>query len=77
MLVGKSAYYAWLNRKPPLPEVAAAKLNLYAKIKRLFKESRESLGNREMVKRLVKEGFKIGRYKVRKIMSELGLFVQL
>lgn len=76
MLVGKSAYYAWLNRKPPLPEVAAAKLNLYAKIKRLFEESRESLGNREMVKRLVKEGFKIGRYKVRKIMSELGLFVR-
>lgn len=76
MLVGKSAYYAWLNRKPPSSEATAAKLNLYATIKRLFENSRESLGNREMVKKLRKEGFKIGRYKVRKIMSELGLVVR-
>jgi hypothetical protein len=39
----------------------------------LFKESRGSLGNREMVKKLRKEGFEVGRYKIRSIMKSLGL----
>ena len=38
-----------------------------------FKESRGSLDNREMVKKLRKEGVVVGRYKVRSIMKSLGL----
>ncbi len=41
----------------------------------MFKKSRGSLGNREMVKRLRKEGYKVGRYFVRKIMHRLRLKV--
>ncbi|MGI2001214.1 IS3 family transposase, partial [Shewanella frigidimarina] len=39
----------------------------------LFKQSRGSLGNREMVKKLRKEGYQVGRYLVRKIMHRLRL----
>ncbi|MDT3297780.1 IS3 family transposase, partial [Shewanella sp. SP2S2-6] len=38
-----------------------------------FKQSRGSLGNREMVKKLRKEGYQVGRYFVRKIMHRLRL----
>jgi len=31
-------------------------------MKQLFKKSRESLGSREMMKKLREEGFQIGRY---------------
>lgn len=71
MLVSRSAYYAWLKR--PVKIISANTLNLYRRIKTLFKESRGSLGNREMVKKLRKEGFEVGRYKVRSIMKSLGL----
>ena len=71
MLVSRSAYYAWLKR--PAKVISATTLNLYRRIRTLFKESRGSLGNREMVKKLRKEGFVVGRYKVRSIMKSLGL----
>jgi putative transposase len=71
MLVSRSAYYVWLKR--PAKVISATTLNLYRRIKTLFKESRGSLGNREMVKKLRKEGFVVGRYKVRSIMRSLGL----
>ena len=75
MLVSRYAYYAWLKR--PAKVISATTLNLYRRIKTLFKESRGSLGNREMVKKLRKEGFVVGRYKVRSIMKSLGLKAEL
>ena len=71
MLVSRPAYYAWLKR--PAKIISANTLNLYRRIKTLFKKSRGSLGNREMVNKLRKEGFEVGRYKVRSIMKSLGL----
>lgn len=50
-------------------------MHLYRRARQLFKDSRQSLGSRELVKRLRKEGFRVGRYKVRKIMIKLGLVV--
>ena len=44
-------------------------------MKQLFKDSRNSLGSREMMKKLREEGFNIGRYRVRRIMKKLGLRV--
>lgn len=76
MRVGKTSFYSWLKKTPPKPAALEAKLQLHATVKRLFEASRESLGNRAMVKKLRKEGFKIGRYKVRSVMKELGLFVR-
>ncbi len=49
---------------------------LYREAKRLFKESRYSLGSRELMKALRKQGYFIGRYKTRTIMRKLGLVVR-
>jgi putative transposase len=74
MQVGKSAYYDWLKR--PAKVISAEELHLRRRLKALFERSRDSLGNREMVKKLREEGFKVGRYRVRKLMKALGLKVK-
>ncbi|MEM5528014.1 IS3 family transposase [Gammaproteobacteria bacterium AS21] len=73
MKVSKSGYYDWLKR--PAVIIGWDTLRLYRRIRRLFERSRGSLGNREMVKRLRKEGYQVGRYIVRKIMHRLNLKV--
>ncbi|QED82144.1 transposase (plasmid) [Escherichia coli] len=49
---------------------------LYRTAKQLFKDSRESLGSRELMKKLNQHGFAIGRYKTRSIMQRLNLVVR-
>ena len=73
MNVSTSAYYAWIKR--PAKLITEEELRLYRKTKELFRDSRESLGNRAMTKKLREEGFNVGRYKVRSIMKKLGLKV--
>jgi len=46
---------------------------LEAKIKEIFKESKETYGSRRMVLKLKSVGYDIGRYRVRKLMKKLGL----
>ena len=74
MKVSRSSYYAWLAR--PAKLITAEELHLYRRAKALFKRSRESLGYRELCKNLRKEGFKITRYKTRKLMVKLNLVVK-
>jgi len=74
MGVGKSAYYDWLKRPPRL--ISADALHLYRCAKALFKASRESLGSRELAKKLREEGFEIGRYRTRTLMRKLKLKVK-
>ena len=45
-------------------------------MKALFAESRQSLGSRMMVRALQAEGFQIGRYRVRRLMRQMGLIVK-
>ena len=73
MKVKRSTYYDWLNR--PSKHIGADALHLNRRMKELFAQSRNSLGNREMMKKLREEGFNIGRYKVRQLMQKLGLVV--
>lgn len=73
MQVSTSAYYSWKKRPGKL--ISAETLHLYRRIKVLFKQSRNSLGSREMMKKLREEGFQIGRYKVRNVMKKLDLKV--
>ena len=73
MGVSRSAYYRWASR--PKPRLDAKELNLYRRMKALFKQSRRSLGSRELAKKLREEGFHIGRYRARKLMQKLGLIV--
>ncbi|WP_286245490.1 IS3 family transposase [Pseudoalteromonas sp. MM1] len=74
MKVSRSSYYAWLAR--PAKLITAKELHLYRRAKVLFRRSRESLGYRELCKNLRKEGFKITRYKTRKLMEKLNLVVK-
>lgn len=73
MKVSKSAYYDWCKRPGKL--IGAQELQLRRRIKELFKASRSSLGSREMMKALRAEGFEIGRYRVRRLMDQMGLKV--
>lgn len=73
MRVSKSAYYAW--RKRPAIIISAQTLNLHRRAKALFEASRDSLGSRELSKKLRKEGFDVTRYRVIKLMRCLGLIV--
>ncbi len=70
MQVSTSAYYTWKKRPGQL--ISAETLHLHRRMKALFKQSRSSLGSREMMKKLREEGFQIGRYKVRKLMTKLN-----
>lgn len=74
MEVSSSAYYAWKRRPGEL--ITAHQLHLYRRCKALFKASRGSLGSRQLMKKLRKEGFHVGRYKVRKLMTRLNLVVK-
>jgi transposase InsO family protein/transposase-like protein len=73
MQVGKSTYYDWSQR--PAKVISAETLHLYRQAKTLFKASRESLGSREPVKKLRKEGIVIGRYRMPTVMRKLKLKV--
>jgi putative transposase len=73
MYVSKYAYYAWGKR--PAIIISAKTLNLHLMAKALFKQSRESLGSRELGKKLRKEGFDISRHRVIALMKRLGLVV--
>jgi len=74
MRVGKSAYYAWKAR--PAMIISAEELHLYRRAKALFKSSRNSLGSRELAKKLRQEGIELTRYKMIKVMSVLRLEVK-
>ena len=74
MRVSRSAYYAWRAR--PAEVITAEQLHLYRRTKALFKASRQSLGSRQMMNKLRKEGFDIGRYRTRSVMRRLGLLVK-
>ena len=73
MGVSTSAFYDWQKR--PAKRITEDMLRLYRCMKHLFEQSRNSLGSREMMKKLREEGFPICRYRVRNLMKKLGLFV--
>ena len=58
MGVSSSAYYAWV--KCPGQLIRADTLYLHRRARALFKDSRQSLGSRELMKKLREEGFQVG-----------------
>lgn len=74
MRVSSSAYYSWCKR--PAKVISADTLHLYRRAKALFRASRDSLGSRELAKKLREEGFRIGRYRTRTLMRKLKLKVR-
>ena len=74
MGVGKSSFYAW--KAKPAAIISAEELHLYRRAKVLFEESRDSLGSRELAKRLRAEGITLTRHKMRRVMKKLNLVVK-
>ena len=73
MRVSRSGFYDYLNRfdrgTDDKPEESALTTRVHA----IFKEHRSKYGSRRIVKQLKEEGYNVGRYKVRRIMRDLGL----
>jgi transposase InsO family protein len=71
MEVSRSSFYDYVHRieAPDDPEETALKVRIPA----IFKEHRSQYGSRRIVNQLKAEGYQIGRYKVRRLMRELGL----
>jgi putative transposase len=74
MDVSSSAYYDWRKANTKLIDSKTWQLCHYMKM--YFAQSRQSMGSRRMKKQLCKEGFQIGRYKIRQLMKKLGLVVK-
>jgi putative transposase len=65
-----SSFYDYLHRKHL---VNVQQLHQRSEIKRLFTESRSSAGSRTLMSMLRELGHQVGRYRVRRVMRELGL----
>ena len=74
MRVSKSSFYAWQVRPPTL--ITAVDLHMHSRMKKLFDDSRGSLGSRELAKNLREEGIKISRERTRRLMKRLNLLVK-
>lgn len=74
MGISPSTYYMSIKR--PAKVIDYETWRLYHRIKALFDQSRQSYGSRRLVKALRKEGFNIGRFRVRSLMKKLGLKVR-
>ena len=71
MEVSRSRFYAYLHRlgKPDDTDLLASK----GRIKAIFKEHRGKYGSLRIVKQLETDSHSIGRYKIRRLMREIGL----
>ncbi len=72
--LSRSGFYAW--KKRPAKLITAQEFALYRTARESFRESRESLGSRELMKVLRQKGFDVGRIKTRSIMRKLNLVVK-
>lgn len=74
MGVSTSTYYAILKRSAKVIDYDTWRM--CQRMKTLFDQSRQSYGSRRLMKALRKEGFEIGRCRVRSLMKQLGLSVK-
>lgn len=68
MQVTKSAYYKYLRKKSKTPKQPDVKLIVELRV--LHKKSSGSYGSRRIAQALTKSGYRIGRYKVRRLMRQ-------
>ena len=72
MRVSRSGFYDYLHRYSNGSD-SPGEIALRVRIRAIFNESRGSYGSRRIVKKLQSQGHQIGRYKVRRLMRQLGL----
>ncbi len=68
--INRSCYYAYRGRRR---QVDVERMILRAKVNQAFKISRSSAGSRTIKTMLNEEGIQIGRFKVSRLMAEIGL----
>jgi putative transposase len=73
MQVSRSGFYHYLDVDNQGPDDSQVDAVVKARMKAVFKQSRSSYGSRRMLEQLRSEGHRIGRYKVRRLMRQLGL----
>jgi len=77
MGVSRSGFYEYLRRyirtlvRPPAQSAVASRARL------IFKQSHGSYGSRRIAEQLNAEGHRVGRYKARRLMRQLGLRVKV
>jgi len=77
MGVSRSGFYEYLCRyirnleRPPAPSTVESRARL------IFKQSHGSYGSRRIAEQLNNEGHRVGRYKARRLMRQLGLKVKV
>ena len=73
MEVSRSGFYAYLKRRSSDTGKGPDDSALKDRIKQIFEQSRGSYGSRRIMRQLHSKGYEIGRYRVRRIMRDLGL----
>jgi putative transposase len=74
MRVSQSAYYAW--RKRPAIIISAQTLDLQRRARALFGASRDSVGSRELGKKICRKGLDITRHGIISSVKRLRLRVK-
>jgi putative transposase len=69
--VSPSGYYAWRNRKPSKRDLEDEQLR--PRVIEAFKTGRGTYGSPRVLVELVEQGVEVGRRRVARLMSELGL----
>jgi len=63
--VAKSRYYYWRNHREPKP----AQIHLQTQVKTIASEVGHTYGSRRMARALCDRGFRVGRYRARRLMQ--------
>jgi len=71
LCVTTGGYYAWLKRPPSLRQKSDT--HLLEKIRRIFKENRGLYGSPRIHATLAKQGVRVGKKRVERLMRESGL----
>jgi putative transposase len=73
--VGRSGFYEYQKRQA-VPALSREEIDLLERIKVISEKTNHSYGSRRMTKQLQDEGYKVGRFKVRRLMKQAGVSVE-
>lgn len=71
--VSRSGFYDYLRYREQRAKPDPAELRIELRTRELFKKSKKTYGSRRLLHALRGEGYAIGRFKVRRLMRDLGL----
>jgi transposase InsO family protein len=73
--VGRSGFYDYQKRQAA-PLLSHEEIDMLERIKAISEKTDHSYGSRRLVKHLQDEGYKVGRFKVRRLMKQAGVSVE-